>query len=321
MPVSGKLSNTGGSSRTKVCVIGAGASGLSFLYHVNKFNKSLDAGAEKDHSQGIDVVCYEKHAKCGGLWNYTWRVGTELNGELVHSSMYRHLWTNAPKEALEYHDHPHEEHFGHNLPSFLPREMILDYLKGRMMQHGDLNKYVKYNTKVWNVVYDKTEKVFKVQAKDIRDAYLPHTEETFDYVVVATGHFSVPNFPEFPGIEDFQGKVIHAHDYKSAKEFKGMRVLLVGGSYTADDLAVQCMKFGAKSVAISCRRPTGLKWTSGYTEYPILTKIDGNTIYFQGGKQTDVDAIILCTGYLHSFPFLDPSLTMKPENVYYPKQL
>ena len=38
---------------------------------------------------------------------------------------------------------------------------------------------------------------------------------------------------------------------------KGMRIMVVGGSYSADDIAVQCMKFGATSAAISCRRPTG----------------------------------------------------------------
>jgi hypothetical protein len=37
-----------------------------------------------------EVVCYEKQSNWGGLWNYTWRTGTDEYGELVHGSMYRY---------------------------------------------------------------------------------------------------------------------------------------------------------------------------------------------------------------------------------------
>ena len=125
------------------------------------------------------------------------------------------------------------------------------------MKHGDLNKFIKYDTKVTNVTFDEEKKTFLVQTTSADNIGTPHTEETFDYVIVATGHFWAPNFPEFPGIDKFPGRVLHAHDYKCAKEFKGQRIMVVGGSYSADDIAVQCMKFGAISAAISCRRPTG----------------------------------------------------------------
>ena len=190
-----------------------------------------------------------------------------------------------------------------------------------MMMHGDLNKYIKYNTKVTNVDFDEDKRIFNVQVTDAENNGAQHVNEVFDYVIVATGHFWAPNFPEFEGIESFPGRILHAHDYKTAKEFKGQRLLVVGGSYSADDISVQCMKFGAKSVAISARRPTGLKWRPGYTEYPVLTKIDGSVVHFKNGESTEVDAIIMATGYLHSFPFVEPILRMKPENVYYPNQL
>ena len=40
--------------------------------------------------------------------------------------------------------------------------------------------------------------------------------KTFDYVVVASGHFSVPNVPYFPGLEKFPGRVLHSHDFRDA---------------------------------------------------------------------------------------------------------
>ena len=48
-------------------------------------------------------------------------MGTD--GEPVHNSMYRHLWSNGPKECLEFADYSFEEHFGHQIPSYPPREV------------------------------------------------------------------------------------------------------------------------------------------------------------------------------------------------------
>ena len=51
-------------------------------------------------------------------------------GEMVHASMYRYLWCNAPKEALELPDYTFVEHFGKQIPSYVPRELIYDYING-----------------------------------------------------------------------------------------------------------------------------------------------------------------------------------------------
>ena len=57
-------------------------------------------------------------------------VGTDANGEPVHGSMYRYLWSNGPKEALEFPDYTFEKHYKRAIPSFPPREVLFDYLKG-----------------------------------------------------------------------------------------------------------------------------------------------------------------------------------------------
>ena len=52
------------------------------------------------------------------------------SGQPVHNSMYRHLWSNGPKECLEFADYGFEEHFGYPIPSFPPREVLFDYITG-----------------------------------------------------------------------------------------------------------------------------------------------------------------------------------------------
>ncbi len=46
---------------------------------------------------------------------------------------------------------------------------------------------------------------------------------------------------------------------------------------------------------------------------PNIRRFDGNTVEFVDGSREEFDAIIMCTGYRVTFPFLDPSV-MKVEN-------
>ena len=55
-------------SGERVCLIGSGPSGMAFLYHLEKLRQEGKAVPE--------VVCFEKAADWGGLWNYDWRTGT-----------------------------------------------------------------------------------------------------------------------------------------------------------------------------------------------------------------------------------------------------
>ena len=49
----------------------------------------------------------------------------------------------------------------------------------------------------------------------------------------------MPHDPHFKGEESFKGKYIHAHDFIDGKLYKGQRVLCIGGSYSAEDIALQ----------------------------------------------------------------------------------
>ena len=88
-----------------------------------------------------------------------------------------------------------------------------------------MKKYIHFDTIVRSVKYSEKEDNFKVTAEDFKAK--KETEETFEYIVVAPGHFSIPNLPSFPGLDDFPGRVLHALDFKDANEFTGKRLLLV----------------------------------------------------------------------------------------------
>ncbi len=290
--------------KKRVAVIGAGPSGLAMLRAFQSAAARGDAIPE--------VVCFEKQDNWGGLWNYSWRTGVDEFGEPVHNSMYRYLWSNGPKEGLEFADYSFEEHFGKQIASFPPRAVLFDYIEGRVKKAG-VRPWIRFRTPVRMVTHDAGTGLFTVTAHDLKK---DHTySETFDHVVVASGHFSTPNVPEFPGFSTFNGRILHAHDFRDAREFADKDILIVGTSYSAEDIGSQCWKYGAKSVTVSHRTAAmGYDWPANWREVPLLEKVAGNTATFRDGSTAHVDAIILCTGYLHHFPFLPDGLRLKTRN-------
>jgi trimethylamine monooxygenase len=65
------------------------------LAALRAFQSAKEKGAEIP-----EVVCFEKQADWGGIWNYSDMTGVDEYGETVHTSMYRFLWSNGPKEAM-----------------------------------------------------------------------------------------------------------------------------------------------------------------------------------------------------------------------------
>ena len=64
----------------------------------------------------------------------------------------------------------------------------------------------------------------------------------------------MPHIPDFPGIERFPGRVLHAHDFRDKNEFSGKTFLFIGSSYSPEEISVQCIKYGASKVIITWRR-------------------------------------------------------------------
>ena len=288
----------------RVCVIGAGPSGLGQL-------RAFQSAA-KQGTPIPEIVCFEKQLDWGGLWNYTWRTGVDAASNLCHGSMYRYLWSNGPKEGLEFADYTFEKHFGRPIASYPPRAVLFDYVEGRVKQAG-VRDTIRFNTNVRDVRYEVGTEKFIVTSRNADTD--TETVEGFDYVVVATGHFSTPNIPYYAGFENFNGRILHAHDFRDAREFTDKAILILGTSYSAEDIGSQCWKYGCKSVTVAHRTaPMGYDWPENWQEVPALKRVTEKTAYFKDGSSQEIDAIILCTGYKHHFPFLPDSLRLKTTN-------
>jgi trimethylamine monooxygenase len=144
-----------------------------------------------------EIICYEKSDQIGGQWNFP-ALAFDSSGEPRSSCMYKNLWSNGPKECAEYEDYTFLEHFKKPTASYVPREVMHEYISARAKKSGIL-KYVRFQMCVRWISFDASQSQFKLHIEDLRTGGTKI--ELFDYVVIATGHYNTPNFPSCEGIE------------------------------------------------------------------------------------------------------------------------
>lgn len=64
-------------------------------------------------------------------------------------------------------------------------------------------------------------------------------------VVVATGHSRRPTWPDWPGTDEFDGRLLHAADYRRPADHAGRRVLVVGAGSSGGEICVDLARAGA----------------------------------------------------------------------------
>jgi cation diffusion facilitator CzcD-associated flavoprotein CzcO len=284
--------------RPRVALIGCGASGMCFLHALYTRHKRGDSVLLPY------VVCYEQALEPGGCWRYV----PEQDRNLSHNSAcwYSDVWTNVSKEMYEFFDYNFEQHFsGRAVPSFLPRKDAFHYFKQRTLSidQGLLDKGVHeihelhYGTIVTNVTFDSDTQLFTVATApldpfaDKRHVYQPTEEQEFDYCIWAAGTRGKPRIPRSlltlfrsgqslvdPEVCDppFTGTILHSI-HVPTPEFPpaviGKRIVLIGDSDSALDLALHAVKLGVSKVDILSR--------SGYGECFYMSswpeKVDPDT--------------------------------------------
>jgi putative flavoprotein involved in K+ transport len=75
-------------------------------------------------------------------------------------------------------------------------------------------------------------------------------------VIAASGGFRTPYRPDLPGLDTFEGTVLHSSQYRNPQPFAGRRVVVVGGGNSAVQVATELAQVA--DVTITTRTP--LRW-------------------------------------------------------------
>ncbi|QBY01275.1 NAD(P)/FAD-dependent oxidoreductase [Rhodophyticola sp. CCM32] len=207
--------------RKKVAVIGGGVSGL--------------AAAKAFDERGHRVCGFERSADFGGVWE--------------PSRSYPDVQTQSPKDLYCYTDHPMPDSY----PEWPKGPQVHAYLHSYAAKH-DLARLFRLNTVVktmdrrsdgqpgWTLTLEAGSHIWT---------------EDFDFVAIGTGQFSDKNELVLPGQEDFTAKggaVVHSSDYTDPAIVDGKHVVVLGGSKSATDIAVNAAGNGAASVTMVYRK-------------------------------------------------------------------
>lgn len=264
------------SENRSVCVIGAGGAGLCAI------KNSVD--------HGLKVAAFELTSSIGGTWVITDEVGKDKYGNDIHSSMYKNLVTNTPKEIMGYLNMP----FPDQEDSYITSQDVLNYYHW-YAEKFDLFKYIQFEHNVLRVrpLADKTWEVIVLD--------LPNNEYKtlhFDTVMVCNGHNSTPDIPKFNGQEVFSDRQLHSHDFRNADDFKGERICIVGAGPSATEMIALISKVAAHVTwSNHSKRPSTPSFCSVVEQKPDIHSISIGSVNFVDGTTQTFSTIIYATGY------------------------
>ncbi|KAF9591780.1 hypothetical protein IFM89_007110 [Coptis chinensis] len=287
-----------------VCVIGAGPSGLV-------------AGREL-RKEGHTAVILEQNHEVGGQWLYEPNVeGEEPLGKdsiiKVHSSIYASLRLTTPREIIGYTDFPFLEKKGRDMRRYPGHEELLLYLQDFCEWFG-LRDMIRFDTRVEYVGMLDFENFgsdkWVVRSRETKRGKV--SQEVYDAVVVATGHYSQPRLPNIQGMDTWRRKQMHSHIYRVPQPFVDEVVVVVGNSKSGTDISMEVLHV-AKEVHLSAK---SLEISEGLTNviakyqnlhlHPQIDSLqEDGQVLFVDGTSVNADSIVYCTGYQYSFPFLD----------------
>jgi cation diffusion facilitator CzcD-associated flavoprotein CzcO len=165
----------------EVLIVGTGFSGLGMAIELKRTGRH-------------DFVVLEKASDLGGTWRDNQYPGCACD---VQSHMYSYSFELNPNWSRAFAEQPE----------------IWAYLQGVADKYG-LREHIRFNTEFTGASWDEDAKVWHVETG-------PGDTYTAKALVMGVGALHIPNVPELPGIERFEGKVFHSAQWDRGYDLTG----------------------------------------------------------------------------------------------------
>ncbi|CAE8636876.1 unnamed protein product [Polarella glacialis] len=228
-------------SKLKIAVIGGGWSGLQCISRLRELGVR-------------DITGFERNDALGGTWHPKLRYHSiQVHGAMWVTSFDCYPYNAADRDA--------------NDGKVLGAE-AQNYVK-RFATDKGIEALYQFNTKVVAVKYDSAQRTVapkgetvapKQPARLVVEALDGNRSESGPYdLVIYASQASEPNIPDIPGQAEFEGKILHSLDFKTAQFDEIVRskakVVVVGGSMAACDLALCFQRAGYETYDWVFRTP------------------------------------------------------------------
>ncbi|WP_067819678.1 NAD(P)-binding domain-containing protein [Nocardia inohanensis] len=192
-----------------ILIIGAGQAGLSVGYHLRRL------GLRPEH----DFLIVDHSPAPGGAWQFRWPSLTLSTVNRVHDLPGMSFEETLPPgsenaqaaTAVPHYFELYEKQFDLRVQRPISVSVVCDRATPVTCPDREVDGLLHAET--------RDERTFKVRG-----------------LVNATGTWDKPFIPYYRGAAEFAGRQLHAHDYRSADEFAGKSVVVVGGGITAIQL-------------------------------------------------------------------------------------
>lgn len=177
-----------------------------------------------------DVTLLEKGADVGGVW---------------HWNRYPGLTCDVPSQLYQFSFAPKPDWTG----VFAPGEEIQAYLREVVVGFG-LTDRLRLNTEVVSAVF--TGSTWQVGTAD-------GSQLEADFVIAATGVLHHPFTPQLPGLDSFDGDVVHTARWDDTIQTRGRRIAVIGNGSTGVQI-VSALQADAAHVTHFVRTPQWVIW-------------------------------------------------------------
>jgi len=194
----------------QVLVIGGGQAGLGIGACLGRL--------------GLDTLIIDRHERVGDAWR------KRYHNLVLHNEVF--------VNHLPYMPYPP------NWPVYIPKDLLANFFEA-YADAMELNFWT--STEIVSGSYDETAKQWTVTLRR-GDGHERVVKPR--HVVMATGVSSIPIRPDFPGLEDFDGTVMHSGDYQNGHDWKGKRALVFGTGNSGHDVAHDLHNSGADTTIV-----------------------------------------------------------------------
>ncbi|HKP64741.1 MAG TPA: NAD(P)/FAD-dependent oxidoreductase [Polyangiales bacterium] len=215
------MSQTAASEYFDVLIVGAGLSGIGAAYHL------------QTRCPGKTYAILEARAQSGGTWDLFRYPGIRSD-----SDMYTLGYSFRPWREPE---------------AIASGSAILGYLRQTALDYG-IDRKIRYNQRVERASWSTADATWTVEVKDA-DGGRQRIRCNFLYMCSGYYDYEQGYTPDFPGVEDFGGRIVHPQKWTEDIDYAGKRVVVIGSGATAVTLVPELAKTAAH-VTMLQRSPT-----------------------------------------------------------------